>query len=80
VVGPRRLGIGPFQAHIGGMKHYEVKLRQTTGGWIWQLYDGVSPTWIENSGMPFKTPEEAALDGAKAQARHELRDALNRKE
>jgi len=56
------------------MKNYEVKVRQTTGGWIWELHDGVSPTWIENSGMPFKTREEAELDGAKARQRHEQRD------
>jgi Glycosyltransferase Family 4 len=59
------------------MKHYEVKVRQTTGGWIWELHDGISPTWIENSGIPFATAEEAARDGARAQALRQQRDAVD---
>ena len=47
-------------------KRYEVKLRQTSGGWIWELHDGTISTWIENAGMPFTTREEAAAEGAKA--------------
>jgi len=32
------------EAHIEGMKNYEVKVRQTTGGWIWELHDGSGPS------------------------------------
>jgi hypothetical protein len=56
------------------MEHFEVKLSQINGWWIWELYDGINRTWIENSGAPFKTPEEAARDGARARAQREQRD------
>jgi hypothetical protein len=65
---------GGLGAELTEMKHYKIELRQTTGGWIWELYDGVSPTWVESAGRPFKTPQVAARDGAKARARHEQLD------
>jgi hypothetical protein len=43
-----------------------------------EIYDGVSPIWVENSGALYKSPEEAAIDGARARDRHPQRDALNR--
>jgi hypothetical protein len=57
------------------MEHYEVKLSQINGRWIWELYDVINRTWIENSGAPFKTLEEAARDGARARAQREQHDA-----
>ena len=60
------------------MKNYHFKVRPVPGGWIWEVYDGISPTWIENSGAPYRSPEEAAIDGAKARNRHQQRDALRK--
>lgn len=50
-----------------------LEVKQTQHGWIWELYNGTNPVWMERTASFFATPEEAMRDGARAQARIERR-------